>query len=357
MPQSDPIIFLDQPIGPGQPTFVIAEVGLNHNGDLSIAKQLIEEAADAGCNAVKFQKRDVNNLAVNSFLDLPDSRFPEFGQTYREIRQFVEFDRAQYQEIIGHANLHGIPFFCTPFDLPSAHFLQTLGVQAFKIASHCVTFSPLLDHVASLGHPTIMSTGMASLDELDRAVNIFQTRQCPLILLHCVSSYPTDRGLVNLRTINYLRSRYNLPVGYSGHEESSLEHAPTLGAVYAGACVVERHVTLDTKMMGFDHALSICPHDLRNLLDNIRLADQLLGIGEKIFYPEEQQKREQQVFSIVSATKILKGNKITKCMLTYKGPGTGLPAYRADDLINKIAIVDIPPDTLIELKMVRQAND
>jgi sialic acid synthase SpsE len=344
------IEFLGKKIGDGQPCFVIAEIGLNHNGELSIAEKLIDAAADAGCDAVKFQKRDVANLAVGSVLDAADGRFPTFGSTYRQIREHMEFDRGEFQTLMARAASRRLPLFCTPFDIPSYRFLEDLGMTAYKLASHSLTNLPLLEHAAARRKPVILSTGMATLEEVDRAVAVFKEAGCPLALLHCVSSYPTPLEQANLRVIDSLRARYGVPVGYSGHEVGSLA---TLAAVARGACAVERHITLDTKMMGFDHKLSIDPVQLKQCVADIRAIESAFGDGVKKLLPVEQVTRDKYHVSWVSKTAIPAGAVISEDMLTLKNPGTGIPAWRKGDIVGKRATTDIPADVLLQEAMLR----
>ena len=220
---------------------MIAEAGLNHNGDLQMAKRLVDAAVISGANAVKFQKRTVAKLAVQSVLDAPDDRFPQFGSTYREIREHIEFSRDEYVELVRYCEERKITFLCTPLDVDAANFLEHLGVCAYKVASHSMTNLPMLDHLAAIGKPVIMSTGMCTLDEIDEAVGIFQQRNTPLALMHCVSSYPQEVEESNLLMISVLRDRYGVPVGYSGHE---MGYLPTLATIALRAAMVERQASL-----------------------------------------------------------------------------------------------------------------
>lgn len=339
-------------VGEGQPTLIIAEAGLNHNGDFNIAKQLIDVAVEAGCDVVKFQKRDVPNLVTKQFMDTPDNRFPSFGRTYRQVREHVEFSERELLALREYADQKGIGFLCTPFDIPSAQLIERLGVSAYKSASHNLTHLPLLEHLAKQGKPIIASVGMARADEVDRAVALLQKFQCPFALLHCVSSYPTRAELINLRGMDYLRNRYGVPVGYSGHEDLALGYKPTVAAVARGACIVERHITLDTQMEGFDHKISVDPPQLKKLVADIRLIDTMLGSGGKELLPEELVKRDQQRVSIVAAHALSAGTEITQDMLAFKGPGTGMAAYKINEVVGKTTAEFIPEDTLITFDML-----
>lgn len=338
-------------VGPGHPVFFIAEIGLNHNGSMELAKKLIDVSVEAGCDAVKFQKRHVDSLATKAFLDAPDLRFPDFGKTYREVREFVEFSESELLELRTYAHEKGIPFFVTPFDIFSADLIARIGADAYKSASHNLTHLPLLEHLAKQGKPMIVSTGMAKLEEVDEAVALLKEHNVPFALLHCVSSYPTAPELVNLNVIDFLKDRYGVPIGYSGHERMDTNHLPTLAAVARGACIVERHVTLDNEMMGFDHKISVNPDDLKQLVANIRMIESMMGSGKKELIAEELVKREQQRVSLVSARDIKKGEVITADDICFKGPGTGISCSDLHKIVGSYASEDIEGDILIAHEM------
>lgn len=348
MSSSSAIALGGRAIGPGHPCFVVAEAGLNHNGDLEIAKRLIAVAASAGADAVKFQKRTVARLAIESVLDAPDDRFPAFGKTYREIREHLEFGRDAYVELIHHCKSHGILFLCTAFDTDASAFLDELGVQAFKLASHSLTNLPLIEDIARRGKPVILSTGMCTFDEIDDAVGVLRGHGAPFALMHCVSSYPQKPEESNLRLIGRLAERYRVPVGYSGHE---LGFLPTLAGVALGASLVERHITLDRSLVGFDHKLSLEPAELAELVRAIRVVEQSLGSGEKAVSDTELVTRRKYHVSVVSAVDIPPGAVVTPDFLTLKNPGTGLPARRLGELLGRRARTFIPADTLVDAEM------
>ena len=328
--------------------YVIAEAGLNHNGSVEIAKKLIDLASKAGADAVKFQKRTVNKLAIRSTLDAPDDRFPEFGKTYREIREHLEFDMAQYQEIKQHAENKGLDFLCTAFDPEAADFLEELGIEIYKLASHSATNIELLEHLAKTGKKSIMSTGMAELGEVETAVKIFEKYKTPLLLLHCVSAYPTPLGECNLNMINVLKENFGLPTGYSGHE---LGYLPTLTSVAMGAVAIERHYTLDNNMTGFDHKMSLNPQDFVAMVKDIRSIEKIKGTGEKNVSEAEWITRHKYHVSMVSSQDIIKGEELTVDMVLYRNPGTGIPAKDAHKVIGKKALQNISGDELLNLDM------
>jgi sialic acid synthase SpsE len=328
--------------------YVIAEAGLNHNGSVSTAKKLIDLASEAGADAVKFQKRTVKKLAVKEVLDAPDDRFPEFGKTYREVREYLEFDMAQYKEIKRHAENKGLDFLCTAFDPEAADFLEELGVEIYKLASHSATNIELLEYLSKTGKQSIMSTGMAELEEIETAVKIFEKHKTPLLLLHCVSAYPTPLDECNLNMINVLKENFGLSVGYSGHE---LGYLPTLTAVAMGAVAIERHYTLDNNMVGFDHKMSLNPEDFIAMVKDIRNIEKIKGTGEKNVSETEWITRNKYHVSMASSEGISKGNKLTVEMVSYRNPGTGIPAKNAYKIIGKRALRDIPGDELLSLDM------
>jgi len=328
--------------------YVIAEAGLNHNGSIEIAKKLIDVAAVAGADAVKFQKRTVEKLAVKSTLDAKDDRFPEFGSTYREIREHLEFTLEQYKELKAYSEAKGLDFIVTAFDTDAADFLEELGIEVFKLASHSATNLELLEYLASSGKSSIMSTGMADLDEVDRAVEIFGNHKTPLYLLHCVSAYPTPLNECNLAMIDVLKQRYQLPTGYSGHE---LGYLPTVHAVCMGAQMVERHYTLDKSMVGFDHKMSLEPDELIAMVRDIRNVPAIQGNGEKEVSETEWITRRKYHVSMASAQTISAGTTLTEEMVTYRNPGTGIPSKLAHTVIGKTALQEISADELLSPDM------
>lgn len=328
--------------------YVIAEAGLNHNGSLSLAKSLIDSAVDAGCDCVKFQKRTVDTLAVGAVLDAEDARFPSLGKTYREIRQTLEFDEAAYRELKKYAEGKRIDFLCTAFDETAVNFLEELGVQAYKLASHSLTNQPLLRYVASKKKPVYLSTGMCTLEEMDSAVDIFKKSGTPLTLFHCVSIYPTPFEDCNLSMIGFLKKRYGIPIGFSGHEIGFL---PTLVAVGLGAIAIERHITMDKKLEGFDHKISLEPQELKQMVSEIRQIEKMMGDGRKELREREKLTRGKYHVSMVSSQAIAPGTRLTESMVTYKNPGTGIPYKDAGKVLGKKAIRQIPTDTLLEQGM------
>jgi N-acetylneuraminate synthase len=269
-------------IGTGRPVYVIAEIGLNHNGDVELAKQLIDVAARAGCQAVKFQKRTPELATPEHMKDVPRET-PWGTMSYLDYRRRVEFGSEEYLEVARHADLAGLDWFASPWDEPSVAFLEEHGTAAYKVASASVTDLPLLRAIAATGKPVILSTGMSTIEEIDEAVATLGTER--LVMLHATSSYPMPTEEANLRTIDTLRARYaGVPIGYSGHERGL---QISLAAVALGAVAVERHITLDRAMWGSDHAASLEPQGIEHLVRDIRIIEEAMGDGVKRVFPGE----------------------------------------------------------------------
>lgn len=270
-------------IGGGRPAYVIAEIGLNHNGDVDIAKRLIDVAADAGVDAVKFQKRTPEISTPEHMRTMPRET-PWGVMSYLDYRRRVEFDRDQYIEVSDHALLRGLAWFASPWDVPSVAFLEDLRVVAHKVASASLTDIELLEALRDTGKPLIVSTGMSTLTQIDRALEVVGTDR--VVLMHATSTYPMEPEEANLRVIPALRDRYpGVPIGYSGHERGL---QISTAAVALGAVAVERHITLDRTMWGSDHAASLEPTGLAHLVRDIRIVEEALGDGIKRVFPGEQ---------------------------------------------------------------------
>jgi N-acetylneuraminate synthase len=270
-------------IGGGRPAYVIAEIGLNHNGDVELAKRLIDVAARAGADAVKFQKRTPEISTPEHMRDVPRET-PWGTMTYLEYRRRVEFGRDEYVEIGDHATMMGLDWFASPWDVPSVAFLEDLGVVAHKVASASLTDTELLQALRDTGKPVILSTGMSTIEQIDRALDTLGTDR--VVLMHATSTYPLEPEEANLRVIATLRDRYpGIPVGYSGHERGL---QISLAAVALGAVAVERHITLDRTMWGSDHAASLEPAGLEHLVRDIRVIEAALGDGVKRVFDSER---------------------------------------------------------------------
>lgn len=268
-------------LGDNQPVYVIGEIGLNHNGSVDIAKQLIDVAVEAGAQAVKFQKRTPEISTPQHMRDVPRET-PWGTMTYLEYRYRVEFEKEQYSEIDAYCKERGIDWFASPWDEPSVDFLEELDVVAYKIASASVTDLAMLKQISETSKPVILSTGMSTIEQIDAAVETLGTEN--LSLMHATSTYPLPPEEANIRMISTLKERYGLPVGYSGHE-TGLQIS--IAAVALGAVSVERHITLDRAMWGSDHGASLEPKGFASLVRDIRIVEEALGDGVKRIYPGE----------------------------------------------------------------------
>jgi len=268
-------------VGDGEPVYVIGEIGLNHNGDVEIAKKLIDVAAVAGVQAVKFQKR-TPEISTPEHMKTVPRETPWGTMTYLEYRYRVEFEQEQYTEIGAYADSRGLDWFASPWDEPAVDFLERMDVVAHKVASASVTDKGLLRRLAATGKPVILSTGMSTLEQIDAAVEILGTER--LVMLHATSTYPLPAEEANLLMLDTLRERYGVPVGYSGHEPGL---QISIAAVAMGAVAVERHITLDRAMWGSDHAASLEPHGLMSLVRDIRIIGTARGDGVKRIFPGE----------------------------------------------------------------------
>lgn len=257
-------------------TYVIGEIGINHNGSLEIAQQLIDMAADCGCDAVKFQKRTIDVVYPPDVLAAP--RESPWGTTVREQKEGLEFGLDEYRVIDAHCRRRGLDWFASAWDIDSQYFLRPFELRHNKIASAMATNQAFLRVVAEERKHTFLSTGMCTLDQVDAAVAIFHAYQCPFTLMHTVSLYPCSETLLNLSCMETLRKRYGAPIGYSGHETSPI---PSIVAVGLGATAVERHITLDRAMYGSDQAASLERRGLDVLVKGIRSCELALGTGEK----------------------------------------------------------------------------
>jgi N-acetylneuraminate synthase len=268
-------------VGGRQPCYITAEIGINHNGDIDLAKQLINVAVGAGCTAVKFQKRTID--VVYSAEELAKPRENPFGPTNGDLKRGLEFEIEEYKEIDRYCREVKVDWFASCWDEGSVDFIAQFDVPCFKIASACLTDDNLLRHTRAVGKPILLSTGMSTLDEIDHAIEILGKKD--LILLQACSTYPAYYEELNLRVIDTLLDRYGLPVGYSGHETGL---PSSVAAMVMGACIIERHITLDRSMWGSDHAASLEPNGITRLVRDIRLIEKSMGDGVKRVLEREQ---------------------------------------------------------------------
>jgi len=346
----DSIDLAGSKIGRGHPCFVIAEAGVNHNGDLEAAKRLVSAAAEAGTDAVKFQTFRASSLVLET---APKARYQEEstgrGSQWEMLRR-LELDETAFEELKACCREAGILFLSSAFDENGIDFLERLGVAGFKLGSGELTNDSLLRYAARKGKPLILSTGMATLEEVDKAVRIVrESGSQEIVLLHCVSSYPARPEDANLRAMETLRRAFDVPVGFSDHTTGT---EVALAAAAVGAAVIEKHFTLDRTLPGPDHKASLEPDELKALISSIRNVGLALGHGRKEPVPAEEETARAARRSIVAAEDIPFGSVIRKDALICLRPGTGLaPAMKAR-LVGRRAKTDIPAGTLLDLEMV-----
>ena len=345
-----PIRIANRLIGPGQPCFIIAEAGVNHNGRMDLAKRLIDAAKTAGADAVKFQTFKAERLAGAS---APKAAYQlqttAHDESQQEMLRRLELSEADHRELMAYCAAQDMLFLSTPFEEESADLLERLGVSAFKLPSGELTNLPLLEHVARKGKPMIMSTGMATLAEVETAVRTITARgNDTLVLLHCVSQYPADPSAVNLRAMRTMMDAFSRPVGYSDHT-MGIEIA--LAAVAMGACVIEKHLTLDRTLPGPDQRASLEPDEWAALVRGIRKIEAALGHGRKEPAPGEAETAAVARKSLVAACDIPRGRILSESLIAVKRPGTGLPPSMMQEVIGRVVIKHIPAETVLTMEM------
>lgn len=311
--------------------FVVAEIGHNHQGDVALAHTLIDRVADAGATAVKLQTRDNSTLFSSTFYRAPYESAHAFGPTYGAHREALELDRSAYGELMSHATERGLLLFSTAFDRSSADFLASLGVPAIKLASGDVTNLPLLKHAASLRLPLILSSGGATLDDLDRALEVILPSTKEVALLQCTAHYPTQAADLHLRVIGTFRDRYpTLVVGLSDHYPGL---APLPAAYALGARIFEKHVTLDRGMKGSDHGYSLEPQDLQRMVECLAETHKALGDGRKRPTETEHRNLRKMAKGLTAARDLPQGHIIRMEDIRVQSPGDGLPPFFVDRVI------------------------
>jgi N,N'-diacetyllegionaminate synthase len=338
-------------VGPGNPCFLIAEAGVNHNGDLDLGRELIRAAAGAGADAVKFQTFSADRLVTAS---APKAAYQmertDPAETQQSMLKHLELGAAEHRELMKECDRNGILFLSSAFDEESADLLDDLGVVAYKVPSGEITNLPYLRHLASKRRPLIVSTGMSDMDEVTSAVGaIRDAAEVPIVLLHCVSLYPAPSAGSNLFAMDTMRTAFGVPVGFSDHTEGT---AVALAAVALGADMLEKHLTTDRSLPGPDHAASLEPEELRTLIAGIRAVESARGDGVKRPLPAEAATAAAARKSVVAGVDISKGTVISRQMLVVKRPGTGLPPGELATLIGRKARVAIPAGSMITREMV-----
>jgi sialic acid synthase len=332
------------PVGEGYPTYIIAEIGQNHNGDIKIAKQLIDMAVHCGADAVKFQKRDIPSELTKAAFERPYDNSNSFGKTYGEHRLFLELSEDQHLELKEYANSVGMVYFCTPCDVLSVELLERIGCPFYKVASRDLTNIPLLEKLGSTGKPVIISTGMADLEDIDDAFVALKRGPESVIIMQCTSEYPCHLENVNLKAMATLRKKYKAIVGLSDHTSGVIISS---AASVMGAHLIEKHITLDRTMKGTDQPGSLEYAGLKKLIQYIRAIEQATGDGEKLVNPATRASKEKLARSLTSKQFIPANTILTENMLCLKSPGTGLKWKEKDKIVGKKSLHDIQPDVTL----------
>ena len=339
----------DRLIGEGEPTFIVAEIGVNHNGSVKMAKKLIDSAKEVGADAVKFQafkaERIVTKYAEKAVYQ-KETTDPQKSQ-YNMLKK-LELSDAEMKELHGYARKRNILFLSSVFDEESVDLLDRLDVLAFKVASGEITDLPLLRYMARKKRSIILSTGLSTLEEIGEALGIFTVEGITdIVLLHCITSYPAKAEEANLKMMDVLKKKFGFPVGFSDH---TLGTAIPIAAVALGAVMIEKHFTLDKKLAGPDHRASLEPKEFEQMVQGIKNVECALGTGVRELTPEEEGIKKAARRSIVARVLIRKGTVIREDMLDCKRPGTGLEPKYVHKVIGKKANKDIEADELITLE-------
>jgi len=331
-------------------TLIIAEAGVNHNGDLGLARQLIDAAADAGADLVKFQtfnaSRQVTRLAKKAAYQ---TQMTDGKESQHDMLQRLELTESSHHELIAHCATRGIGFFSTGFDIESIDLLLSLGQRLFKIPSGEITNLPYLRHIGQLGKNTILSTGMASLGDIEAAIDVLELAGTPranITVLHCTTEYPTPMAEVNLRAMQSIQAAFGVAVGYSDHTQG-IEVA--IAAVAMGASVIEKHFTLDRNLPGPDHQASLEPAELKAMVVAVRNIEAALGDGIKRLTPSEARNKPAARKSLVASKAIMAGEVFNAQNITAKRPGTGISPMQWDEVIGRTAPRDFGEDELVVL--------
>jgi N-acetylneuraminate synthase/N,N'-diacetyllegionaminate synthase len=337
-------------VGPGYPTFVIAEAGVNHNGDLDLARQLIDAAVEAKADAVKFQTF-ITEESISPAAPQAAYQRENTGKTESmfDMVKRLELPFEAFAELNDHCLKREIVFLSSPFDVQSVDVLDRLNVPVFKIASGEITNLPFLEYVGARHRPIILSTGMSYLEEVETALRTIEhTGNSPVILLHCVSNYPAAPSDVNLRAMETMSRAFQLPVGYSDHT-TGVDVA--LAAVALGACIIEKHFTLDNNLPGPDHRASLEPNELHALVQGIRRVDLALGDGRKVPADSELDTARVARRSLMAAENITAGTRISRKMIAAKRPGTGISPAKLTLILGRKAVVDVAAGSMLTMEM------
>lgn len=331
-------------VGDDCPVFVIAEGGINHQGNIEIAKKLIKTAKECGANCIKFQKRTVEKILTKSGLNQPYVNKNSFGDTYGEHKRALEFSFDQFRELKEYADKKKILFTASGWDEESIDFLDSINVPFFKLASADLTNHPLLVHTAKKNKPLIISTGMSNMKMIEDAVKIIEQYNKQIIIMQCTSSYPAPFEELNLNVITTFKNKFDYVIGYSSH---CLGIAIPFATIIMGAKVLESHFTLDRTMKGGDHAASLEPDGLKKLIRDIRVFEKSLGSFEKTITESELPCMKKLRKSLVSTKSIKKGDVIDSSLITVKGPGIGICPSRLNEFVGRKVNVDIEEDVVL----------
>ena len=333
-------------VGTAHPTFIIAEIGINHQGDVEIAKELITKAKECGADAVKFQKRTISRILTKEGLEMPYDNRNSFGKTYGEHKYALELSKDDYKTLLAFSQNLDVEFSASGWDEESIDFLDELGVSFFKMASADLTNFPLLEHAAKKGKPMILSTGMSNMEIVKSAVELVSKFNTQIGILQCTSTYPAQFEEINLNVLHTYQNEFpDVVIGYSGHEHGI---AIPAAAVALGARIVERHFTLDRTMKGGDHSASLEPQGFAKMVRDVHHIENAMGIFEKEVQASELPVFKKLAKSIVSNVDIEAGVPITRDMLTTKGPGTGINPMKMAAVIGKSVKESIPMDSVIK---------
>jgi len=338
-------------VGEEEHCFIIAEAGVNHNGSVELAEKLIDAAKDAGADAVKFQTFKTENvLTQNAEKAEYQKETTGVKESQYDMIKKLELTEYDFKELADYAKEKDIMFLSSPFDKESVDLLDEMNLPIFKIASGEITDFPLLKHIAKKGKPIILSTGMATLGEVEEALNVIRSEGIEdIVLLHCVSNYPAKMEDVNLKVMETLKQAFKNSVGFSDH---TLDNTASIAAVALGACMIEKHFTLDMNLPGPDHKASLEPDELKEMVKAIRDVEKALGDGIKKPTKEEEEIKKVARRSVVAKGDIPKGTVITEDMLDVKRPGTGIEPRYLEMIIGKGAKIDIKKDDLITWEMI-----
>ena len=341
----------DKVIGKGYPTYIVAELGVNHNGNMELVKELIDKASEAGVDAIKFQKFKTESLVTKN---APKAKYQEVttdaAESQFDMLKRLELSENSLQELYNYAKFKGIEAFATPFDDESVDFLYNLGIKAYKVGSGDITNIPMLKKIAKKGLPVILSAGMSTLGEIEDALDAIRSEgNDNIVLMHCTSNYPTNEDDVNLRAMNTMMTAFQIPTGYSDH---TMGTAVSIAAVARGAVIIEKHFTLDRSLPGPDHSASLEPKELKELVEGIRAVERALGSPIKKPNKSELEVKYVAQKSIVAAMEIKKGEIITEEMLTVKRPGGGIKPKYLQFVVGREAKLDIKEDSIISLDMI-----